>query len=93
MSQPKAKPAAGKAGGGTGAAAYEAALMRTRIEAVRRLKDQFADPCSVASQAVAAYSDLLDGALPMAGPSVMRSERRADQAIGKIEREADQKYR
>lgn len=36
--------------------------MRKRIEAVRRLKDQFADPCSVASQSVAAYSDLLDGA-------------------------------
>lgn len=44
-----------------GAAAYEEALMHKRIEALQRLKEQFNDPGSVASQAVAAYSDLLDG--------------------------------
>lgn len=44
-----------------GAAAYEEALMHKRIEALQRLKEQFIDPGSVASQAVAAYSDLLDG--------------------------------
>ena len=53
-----------KTGGSTAAAAaaYDEALMVKRIEAVRRLKEQFADPSSVASQSVAAYSDLLDGA-------------------------------
>ena len=61
-SAPKATKASSGAGASSGAAAYEEALMVKRIEALRRLKDQFADPGSLASQSVAAYSDLLDGA-------------------------------
>ena len=58
----KAPKPAKQARGPSGAAAYEAALLRKRIEAVRRLKAQLADPASLASQTVAAYSDVLDGA-------------------------------
>ena len=58
----KAPKPAKQARGPTGAAAYEAALLRKRIDAVKRLTAQMADPSSVASQTVAAYSEVLDGA-------------------------------
>lgn len=61
VAKEKAPKPAKQARGPTGAAAYEAALLRKRIEAVKRLKAQMADPASVASQTVAAYSDVLDG--------------------------------
>ncbi len=61
VAKEKAPKPAKQARGPTGAAAYEAALLRKRIEAVKRLQAQMADPASVASQTVAAYSDVLDG--------------------------------
>ena len=43
-------------------AAYQEALLAKRIEFVRRLKSDLAEPNSIAAQTVAAYTELVDGA-------------------------------
>ena len=44
-------------------ATYQEALLAKRIEFVQRLKADLADTNSVAAQTVAAYTDLVDGAV------------------------------